>query len=75
MTREREDEYQVYVRHDFVTYFLAEDGTFVPDLGQGRVFHAIEDAFQVINRMTDGRELPRESEPGVLRNAWRFHQP
>ena len=70
----RPDEYHVYVRHDDVPYFLAEDGTFVPDLDRGRVFDQIEDAFEVINRMTDGRELSREHEPGVIRNAYRFYK-
>ncbi|MBK3403821.1 hypothetical protein H0176_10785 [Methylorubrum populi] len=75
MNTEREDEYHVYVRHDEVTYFLAEDGTFVPDLDRGRVFYELEEVFDIINRMTEGRDLPFESEPGMVRNARRWLTP
>lgn len=75
MGDDRPDEYHVYLRHDDAIYFLAADGTFVPDLEGGRAFDKIEDAFEVINAMTDGRDLPREHEPGVVRNAYRFYGP
>ena len=75
MGEDRPDEYHVYLRHDGVIYFLAADGTFVSDLEGGRAFERIEDAFEVINAMTDGRDLPREHEPGVVRNAHRFYGP
>ncbi|KQP80326.1 hypothetical protein [Methylobacterium sp. Leaf117] len=67
----RPDEYHVYVRHAGVTYFLADDGTFVPEQRKGRKFMDIEDAHAVLNRIADGRELGKD-EPGIVRNAWRW---
>jgi hypothetical protein len=67
----RPDEYHVYVRHADVTYFLAEDGTFVPELERAKAFIDIEDAHAVVNRMAEGRELGRD-EPGIVRNARRW---
>ena len=75
LPKRRPDEYHVYLRHADRTYFLAEDGCFVPELERGRAFTRIEDAFEVINRMVEGRALPREHEPGVVRNAYRWYGP
>lgn len=71
--REHEaDVYHVYVRHDDVAYFLAPDGTYVPELEKGRAFDDIQDAFDIVNKMTNGRNLSRKDEPGVVFNAWKW---
>lgn len=43
MDRKRRDEYHIFVGHDDVIYFLAEVGSFLPDLGRGRVFDTVEE--------------------------------
>lgn len=75
MNTARMDEYHVYASHDDVTYFLTQDGTFVPDRERGRVFADLDEVFDVMNGMTEGRDLPSESEPGMVRNARRWLKP
>lgn len=71
-SKRKPDVYHVYVQHEDVSYFLAPDGTFVPELEKGRAFHDIQDAFDVVNQITEGRNLSRRDEPGVMVNAWKW---
>lgn len=68
----RPDTFHVFVRHDDTTYFLAPDGTFVPDLEKGCAFHDFQDAREVVDGMMKGRNLSRTDEPGVMKNAWKW---
>ena len=66
----RADESHIYVRHDGDAFFLAEDGSFVPELGNARVFISWDDAFSALDALIGDRDLGND-EPGVVANAWK----
>lgn len=41
------DEFHIYVRHNGDAFFLAEDGSFVPEIGNARIFISWDDAFSL----------------------------
>ena len=73
MGRNGEDEYHVYVTHGDERFYLAEDGTFVAELGKALAMSSLDEAFDAVNRTAEGRDLGKD-EPGVAKNARRWSE-